>query len=221
VESEAVAQAREQVAAAARALAVERLVLASAGNVSARAGDVVAVTPSGASLAGLQAAQITLVDLDGRRVDGPFAPTSELALHLGVYRRYDAGAVVHTHSPIATALACVLEDELPAVHYQMLALGGPVRIAPYRTFGTPELAEAVLAALEGRRAALMANHGAIVHAASAEEALELARVLEWCCELYWRAAAVGRPRALGSEQLGAVLEQISSIGYGTPRPGEP
>ena len=70
---------------------------------------------------------------------GELAPTSELDLHLGVYRRYDAGAVVHTHAPMATALSCVL-DELPCVHYQMLLLGGTVPVAPYETFGTPELA---------------------------------------------------------------------------------
>ena len=101
-------------------------------------------------------------------------PTSELELHLGVYRRYEAGAVVHTHAPIATALACVL-DELPVVHYQMLALGGPVRVAPYATFGTPELAELTLDALEGRTAALMANHGAIAYRPDLDVAVRAVR----------------------------------------------
>jgi L-fuculose-phosphate aldolase len=153
---------RERVAAAARRLAEEGLVLGTAGNISQRAGDRIAVTPSGAALANLDPGDMVIVDLDGNRLEGHGAPTSELDLHLGVYRRYGAGAVVHMHAPFATALACVI-DELPAVHYQLLALGGPIRVAPYATFGSPELAQLTLDALQGRSAALMANHGAIVH----------------------------------------------------------
>lgn len=205
---------REQVAAASRRLAAEGLVLGTAGNVSARHGDEVAITPTGAVLAELEAEHVSVVDLDGEQVDGDLAPTSELDLHLGVYRRYDAGAVVHTHSPMATALSCVL-DELPCVHYQMLSLGGPVPVAPYATFGTPELANSVLDALEGHRAALMANHGAIAHAGDLDEALELSLLLEWACTVYWRAAAIGEPRALGAEEREAVVEAALSRGYGT------
>jgi L-fuculose-phosphate aldolase len=205
---------REQVAAASRRLAAEGLVLGTAGNVSARHEDEVAITPTGAVLAELEAEHVSVVDLDGEQVDGDLAPTSELDLHLGVYRRYDAGAVVHTHAPMATALSCVL-DELPCVHYQMLLLGGPVPVAPYATFGTPELASSVLDALEGRRAALMANHGAIAHAGDLDEALELSLLLEWACTVYWRAAAIGEPRALGAEEREAVVEAALSRRYGT------
>jgi L-fuculose-phosphate aldolase len=211
---------REQVAAASRRLAAEGLVLGTAGNVSARHEDEVAITPTGAVLAELEAEHVSVVDLDGEQVDGDLAPTSELDLHLGVYRRYDAGAVVHTHAPMATALSCVL-DELPCVHYQMLLLGGPVPVAPYATFGTPELASSVLDALEGRRAALMANHGAIAHAGDLDEALELSLLLEWACTVYWRAAAIGEPRALGAEEREAVVEAALSRRYGaTHRVGE-
>jgi L-fuculose-phosphate aldolase len=205
---------REQVAAASRRLAAEGLVLGTAGNVSARHGDEVAITPTGAVLAKLEPEHVSVVDLDGEQVDGDLAPTSELDLHLGVYRRYDAGAVVHTHAPMATALSCVL-DELPCVHYQMLLLGGPVPVAPYATFGTPELATSVLDALDGHRAALMANHGAIAHAQGLDEALELSLLLEWACTVYWRAAAIGEPRALGAEEREAVVEAALSRGYGT------
>jgi L-fuculose-phosphate aldolase len=208
---------REQVAAAARRIAAEGLVKGTAGNLSARVEDRVAVTPTGARLETLEPEQVTVVDLDGRVVDGELEPTSELGLHLGVYRRYEAGAVVHTHAPLATALSCVL-DELPCVHYQMLLLGGPVRVAPYATFGTPELAEAVLNALEGRTAALMANHGAIAHAADVDAAVELSLLLEWACEVYWRAAAIGTPSLLGEEELGAVLSAVAERGYGSTRP---
>ena len=187
------ASVRERVAAGGRRLAAEGLVLGTAGNVSARDGEIIAITPSGEALQGLRADQIAVIDLDGKHVEGALGPSSELGLHLGIYHRYGAGAVVHAHSPVATALACVI-DELPVVHYNMLALGGSVRVAPYETFGTAELAEVTLAALHGRSAALMANHGTVVHGPSVEQAVDNALLLEWCCEVYWRAAQIGQPR---------------------------
>src|SRR5947209_17161679 len=143
---------RQRVAAASWRLSDEGLVLGTSGNVSQREGDTVAITPTGAVLSELEAGQVVLVDLAGSPLGGEFEPTSELDLHLGVYRRYRAGAVVHTHARMATALSCVL-DELPVVHYQMLLLGGPVRVAPYATFGSSELAEVTLEALQERSAA--------------------------------------------------------------------
>jgi L-fuculose-phosphate aldolase len=211
---------RQRVAAAARRLATEGLVLGTAGNVSARAGELVAVTPTGAVLERVGPEDVAVVDLDGDQVHGELAPTSELGLHLGAYRRYDVGAVVHAHSPMGTAVGCVL-DELPAIHYQMLALGGSVRVAPYATFGSPELADAVLDALDGRLAALMSNHGTIALGADVEGATENSLLLEWACTVYWRAATLGPPRVLDAEQLAAVLETVSSTGYGTPRGRQP
>jgi L-fuculose-phosphate aldolase len=208
---------REQVAAACRRLAAEGLVVGTAGNVSTRSGEHVAISATGAVLADATPEQVTVVDLDGGVVEGEFAPTSELDLHLGVYRRYDAGAVVHTHAPVGTALSCVLDGELPCVHYQMLLLGGPVRVAPYATFGTPELAESVLDALDGRTGALMANHGAITHGPDLDTALDLTLLLEWACEVYWRAAAVGAPRELDEGQRQAVVEAAVARRYGTTR----
>ena len=205
---------REEVAAAARWLAAAGLVAGTSGNLSARSGDRVAVTPTGAVLAELEAGDVTVVDLDGAPVAGRLAPTSELDLHLGVYRRYDAGAVVHTHAPMATALACVLEDELPCVHYGMLMLGGSVPVAPYATFGTPELAAAVLDALEGKTAALMANHGAINHGPDVGKAVEGALLLDWACGVYWRAAAIGSPRALDAGQQEDVVRAALERSYG-------
>ena len=209
---------RRQVAAAARRIAAEGLVKGTAGNISARNDDRVAITPTGGVLATLEPEHVTVVDLDGRVVDGGLEPTSEIALHLGVYRRYQAGAVVHTHAPIATALSCVLEGELPCVHYQMLLLGGPVRIAPYATFGTPELAEGVLDALDGKTAALMANHGAIAYGGDVDAAVEASLLLEWACDVYSRAAALGEPRALGEGELNDVLTAVAERGYGSTRP---
>jgi L-fuculose-phosphate aldolase len=209
---------RDEVAAAARRLAADGLVRGTSGNVSAREGERIAITPTGAALAELRPEQVTVVDLDGHVVEGDLAPTSEADLHLGVYRRYGAGAVVHTHAPVATALSCVLEGELPCVHYEMLALGGSVRIAPYETFGTPELAESVLDALDGRSAALMANHGVVTLGADLDAALEATRLLEWAATIYWRAAAVGEPRVLDAEQQQAVIESVVRRSYGKTRP---
>jgi L-fuculose-phosphate aldolase len=207
---------RMQVVAAARRLSDEGLVVGTAGNVSTRSSDLVAITPTGGVMGELTLDQIAVVDLDGALVDGELEPTSELDLHLGVYDRFQAGAVVHSHAPMATTLSCVI-DELPVVHYQMMLLGGPVRVAPYRTFGSPELAAVTLDALEGRTAALMANHGAIAYAAALDAAVEASLLLEWACAIYWRAAAIGTPRALGEEQREAVVAAAVQRNYGTTR----
>ncbi len=212
-----IAAARERVAGAARRLTDEGLVLGTAGNVSERAGQLVAITPTGAAMKTISADEIAVVRCqDGDQIAGELEPTSELELHLGVYRRYRAGAVVHTHSPMATALACVI-DELPIVHYHLLMLGGPIRVAPYATFGSPELAEATLDALRDRSAALMANHGAIVYAADLDVAVEHSLLLEWACGVYWHAAAIGTPRTLDSGQGQAVVDAVAHRGYGAPR----
>ncbi len=207
---------REEVADAARRLAAEGLLVGTAGNVSARVGESIAVTPTGAVLGELEPSQVTVVDPSGAVVEGELEATSELDLHLGIYSRYDAGAVVHTHAPIATALSCVI-DELPCIHYQMLLLGGDVRVARYETFGTPELAQSVLDALEGRTAALMANHGAIAFGSDLGEAVERTLLLEWACSVYLRAAALGTPRVLDAEQQQAVVEAAIARGYGSTR----
>ncbi len=214
-----IAEARERVAAVARRSAAQGLVLGSAGNVSQRTEDLLAITPTGAALADVQADEVCVVDLEGRQVDGPLAPTSELDLHLGAVGRHGAGAVVHTHAPMSTAAACVL-DELPCVHYAMLALGGPVPVARYETFGTPELAESVLDALEGRTAVLMANHGAVTVGDTVDAALELSLLLEWAADVYLHAAAAGRPRELDESQRAAVVDAALARGYGSTKAAE-
>ena len=212
---------REEVAAACRRLAADGLVAGTSGNLSAREDDLIAVTPTGGVLAEMTADDVTVVDRAGTVVGGGLEPTSELGLHLGVYERHGAGAVVHTHAPMATALSCVL-DEVPCVHYEMLVLGGTVRVAPYETFGTPELHAAVLEALEGRTAALMANHGTIAFGADVAGALRATEVLEWACTVWWRANAVGTPRVLDEAQRQAVVDAVASRSYGAPRrAGEP
>jgi L-fuculose-phosphate aldolase len=207
--------ARDTVAAAARRLAAEGLLVGTAGNVSMRVRDLVAVTASGVVLGECRPHDVVLVDHAGTLVDGGLVPTSELDLHLGVYADHpDVGAVVHTHAPWSTAVACVL-DELPVLHYQQLLLGGAVRVAPYATFGSPELAVAVRRALEGRQAALMANHGSVAVGATLDRAVEHAVLLEWLAALHHRAASLGTPRALTEEEQEAVVVAVLSRSYGT------
>jgi L-fuculose-phosphate aldolase len=196
---------RAAVASAARNLAAAGLVHRASGNLSARCGDAIAVTPTGGVLADLQPEDIVLVDAAGALVEGESQPTSEIGLHLGIYDAYDAGAVIHTHAPAATAVSCVFQ-ELPAIHYEMLALGGAVRVAPYTTFGTPELAASAVAALEGRTAALLANHGTVTYGSDLAGAIRATELLEWVAELYARAVAMGTPKVLSGQDLQDVVD---------------
>ncbi len=205
---------REEVAEAARLLAVEGLLVGTSGNVSLRVGDLVAVTGSGVALAQATGSDVVVVRLDGSHVEGSLPPTSELELHLGVYAdRPDAGAVVHTHAPYSTAVACVL-DELPVLHYQHLLLGGATRVAPYATFGSRELAAHVRAALEGRTAALMASHGSVTVGATLQQAVDHAILLEWLCALQHRASALGPVRPLTDAEQADVVVAALARNYG-------
>lgn len=200
---------RDEVAQAGRQLAASGLVSGLAGNLSARAGELVAVTPTGGRLATLRADDIVIVDAAGTVVDGLLAPTSELPLHLAIYERHGAGAVVHTHPPMATAVACVA-DELPCIHYSLLSLGGNIRVARYETFGTHDLAASVLDALEGRSAALLASHGAVTYAADLQGAIDATELLEWACAVYVHARACGTPRVLPEQERRAVVEALDA-----------
>jgi L-fuculose-phosphate aldolase len=200
---------RAEVAQAGRALAGSGLVVGVAGNVSAREEGLVAVSPTGARLAQLTAADVAIVDLDGGLVDAPLVPTSELPVHLAIYRHFDAAAVVHTHPPMATAVACVT-DELPCFHYALLALGGDVRVAPYATFGTADLAASVVEALDGRTAALMGSHGAVTYGDSLQAAIDATELLEWACKVYVHARACGTPRELVQDERRAVVEALAT-----------
>lgn len=216
---------RSAVATAARRLAEAGLLIGTAGNVSARDpqdGDRVAVTASGVVLAGCAVDDVTVVSLSsGQVLEGRSEPTSEIDLHLGVLASApEVAAVVHTHAPYSTAVACVL-DELPVLHYQQLSLGGAVRVAPYATFGSPELAAHVRDALAGRQAALMANHGSVAVGSSLEQAVEHALLLEWLATLHHRASALGTPRVLTEAQQIDVITAVLERGYGRPRPVDP
>ena len=186
------AEEREQVVWACRRMRATGLVVGTAGNVSVRAGELVAISPSGLDYDDLTPELVGVHRLDGEPVAAPLRPSSEMPLHLAVYRETDAAAVVHTHAPASTALSVVV-TEVPASHYYTALFGGPVRVAPYARFGSPELAAAVGAALAGRRGALMANHGAVCVSDSVRSALDLAAYLEYVCDVQLRAMATGLP----------------------------
>ena len=215
--TEGIDRLRAGVVEACRELGASGLVLASAGNVSARAGDLVLVTPTGARLATLTEDELAVDDLDGALVDGPLLPTSELPLHLAVYRRFETGAVVHTHPPMATAVACAA-DELPCIHYALLTLGGAIRVAPYATFGTDALAQSVVAGLHGRTAVLMAGHGAVTHGPDVAAAMAATQLLEWACGVYVHACACGTPRVLDADEQAAVAAALATYGAPAPAP---
>ena len=197
-------------------LAADGLLIGTAGNVSVRVGDRVAVTATGAVLGELTTDQVVEVDLAGNQAAGALVPTSEVYLHLSIYEKYDpaaTAAVVHTHAPVSTA-ASISVSEIPVIHYQQLLLGGAIRVAPYATFGTPELAARVVAALESRTAALMANHGSVAVGATLDKAVENALLLEWLCTVYRDALALGKPATLSRKQQEDVIAEAIARNYG-------
>jgi L-fuculose-phosphate aldolase len=205
---------REAVASASRHLAEKGLVIGTAGNISARKDDLVAVTPTGSDLGTVTAEMVTVIDLDGNVVDGELAPTSEVPLHTGIYRGTNALAITHAHAMASTALSCT-HDELPPLHYSCLSLGGAPRTAAYATFGSQELADNVLEALQGRNAAMMQNHGSVAYGSTMDQAVERLELLEWLAELYWRSASLGTPKVLTDKDFEAIIVAAMERGYGS------
>lgn len=199
----------------ARRTVTDGLVVGTSGNVSVRVDDTVLVTPSGVPYDRIGPDELCAVDLEGRRVAGEPVPTSELPMHLAVYRATGARAIVHTHAVHATAVS-TLVDELPAIHYAIAALGGPVRVAPYATYGSEELAAGAVEALRDRSGCLLRNHGTLVYADGLRRAYDNTAQLEWTCRVWLAASCVpGRtPSLLPPEELDRVAERLR--GYGQP-----
>jgi L-fuculose-phosphate aldolase len=205
--------ARAALVAGARAVAEAGLVVGTAGNLSMRCGERVLITPRGAHLEAVDPRGCVEIALSDGAVaadhDADSQPSSESALHRAIYVAMDAGAIVHTHSHYATVLS-TLVDELPPIHYAIHALGGPLRVARYETFGTDALAAAVAEAMDGRRGALMANHGAIVAGRDLEHAVHLAITLEWLAGIYYDAIVAGTPAILAETDIDAVRERVGA-----------
>ena len=206
---------REALCEASRTLEARGLNTGTAGNLSARLGDGFLVTPSGVKPARLTPAAIVAMGADGRPRDAGQQPSSEWRFHRDIYaRRADAQAVVHVHSPYATALACQRRD-IPAFHYMIAKAGGAsIRCSGYATFGTQALSDAALVALEGRRACLLANHGMIALGASLERALDLTVEVEELARQYALALMSGTPVLLSPAELDDALERFKTYGAG-------
>ena len=203
---------REHLIATARAMQAAGLNRGTAGNVSVRCGDGFLITPTGMPCDVLTADDIPLLARDGTS-EGRRQPSSEWRFHRDLYAaRPEAGAVLHAHSPFAVALACLRRD-IPPFHYMIARFGGDaIRCADYAIFGSQELSTAAMAALEGRKGCLLANHGQLVAGRDLGEALALAVELEELCEQYWRACQLGRPVLLDAAEMAAVREKFT--GYG-------
>ena len=203
---------REGIVAAVHALAAHNLNRGTAGNVSARWNDGFLVTPTGLAGDEMQPGDIVPMAFDGSW-HGTRKPSSEWRFHRDLYAaRAEVGAIVHAHSPFATALACIGAD-IPPFHYMIARFGGStVRCAPYATFGTQALSDHALAALEGRCACLLANHGMLVFGRDLRHALDLAVEFESLCEQYWRALQIGQPVLLDEAEMAVVLEKFGSYG---------
>ena len=205
---------RKQIIATALKMNALGLNRGKSGNVSARFGAGFLVTPTGLAYESTQPEDIVALTLDGE-ARGARLPSSEWRFHRDIYaRRSEAGAIVHAHSPFATSLACLGRD-IPAFHYMVAVAGGKdIRCAAYATFGTQELSDRAVAALEGRKACLLANHGMIAVGDSLPAALALAVEVEALAEQYWRALQVGVPNLLSDAEMEVVLEKFRS--YGQP-----
>lgn len=208
-------QLAEQVLATALAMGAAGLNRGTAGNVSARTlsfADQFLITPTGMDYAELQPADIVRMNLQGDW-QGQRKPSSEWRFHRDIYQaRPEFGAIIHAHSPFATALAC-MALEIPSFHYMIVRFGGAdVRCAPYALFGSQELSTAALAALEKRSACLLAHHGMIVCGRDLQQALALAVEFETLCEQYWRVLQLGVPKLISDSEMARVLEKFVSYG---------
>ncbi len=211
---------RREIVESARAMNAMGINQGTSGNISARlvektGGDTMLITPSATPYESMRPEQVAAMPLAGERGawSGPLKPSTEWRFHLDILRgRPDAGAVVHSHATYCTTLA-IARREIPACHYMMAAFGGTnVRCAPYATFGTAELAEHTLAALEDRNACLLANHGMVVVGATLAKAMWLAVELETIAKQYFHSLLIGGPHILSDAEIADTARSFGSYG---------
>jgi len=187
----------------------------TSGNISARYQDHMIITPSGIPYDTLEPESIASMPIDGGygKWEGPFKPSSEWRFHLDIMKaRPDVNAVVHTHSTYATTLAMARRD-IPAAHYMVAIFGGDsVRCSDYATYGTKELSDYALKALEGRSACLLANHGMLAAGSNLEKAMWLAVELETLCQQYYQSLLIGGPVILSDKDIADTMKSIASYG---------
>ena len=213
--------AREAIVAACLEMDARGINQGTSGNVSLRWGDGLLVTPSGLPYDRMAPEDVVPLSMDGT-AGGPNRPTSEWRFHRDILAaRPEFGAVVHAHPVHATAIA-MTRQPIPAVHYMIAAAGGPtVPVAEYATFGTARLSENVLAALEGRTACLIANHGLVACGDTLERALWLAAEIETLAHQYILARIAGAPVVLSDAEIAVNVEKFRSYGRGAPEGSDP
>lgn len=206
---------RKGIIAACRAMNSLGINQGTSGNISARYSGNMLITPSGVPYEDLKPVDIAVMPIDGKYGSwkGPLNPSSEWRFHLDIMRsRPDVGSVVHTHSTYATTLA-ICGKEIPAIHYMVAAAGGPsIRVAPYATYGTGDLSEHALKALEGRTCCLLRNHGVIATGANLKRALWLAVEIETLAKQYYLSIAIGDAQILPASEITQVIEKFKNYG---------
>jgi L-fuculose-phosphate aldolase len=203
---------REQLLTVSRKLCELGLNRGTSGNASVRDGAGFLVTPTGMTVEEMTPHDMVWMSFDGK-VQGERQPSSEWRFHRDILQaRPETGAVIHTHAMFATTLAC-LQREIPPFHYMIAVAGGDtIRCAPYALFGSQALSDAALAALQDRRACLLANHGMLATGRDLDQALALTVEVETLCEQYWRALQAGEPQLLTAAQMAEVMEQFKDYG---------
>lgn len=204
---------RQELLAYARLLNDNNLTPGNSGNISARCKGGLLITPTGMPYHQLKEHDLVKLDLAGKIIEGERLPSSEWHFHCAIMNeRSDINAIVHTHSTYCTALACTGRD-IPAFHYMVAVAGGSdIRCAPYATFGTEELAENAVAALENRQGCLLSNHGSLALGTSIEKAFQLAEDIEELAKQYCEALKIGDVKILSQKQMNEVLSKFSSYG---------
>ena len=203
---------RREVIATCLKMNAEGINQGTSGNVSVRTDAGFLISASGIVYEKMKPAQVVEMDLEGN-YRGEYLPSTEWRMHMDIFRaRPEAKAVVHVHSPYATTLACLRKD-VPAFHYMIGVTGGTsLRVSGYAEFGTQELSDTMLKALEGRTACLLANHGQICFGPSLSKALWLAGEIETLCHQYWAACLAGKPVLLEEAQMVSVLKRFKTYG---------
>lgn len=204
---------RELLVAYGKKLISHRLTTGTGGNLSIcnRDKGLFAITPTGLDYFDTKPEDIVVLQVDGDIVEGKREPSSELPMHRIFYQqRQDINALVHVHSRHATTLSC-LNWDLPAVHYLVAFAGNKVKCAQYATFGSEELARSGFEAMKGRKAVLLANHGLLTGGKDLPFAFDLAEVIEFCAEIYYRSKCIGEPVIISASEMEVVAEKLRRI----------
>jgi len=197
-----------------RSLLEDDLTTGTGGNLSARLDEHhVAISPSGIPYEEIDPSDVPIVDTDGNVVEGEVEPSTEVPMHLAVYReRPDVGGVVHTHSPYATTFAS-LGESIPASHYLIAFTGTEVPASEYATHATADLGEAAVDALgDSYNATLLRNHGVLTADDSLEDAYNVALMVEYCARIHYQARAIGDPEILPDEEIDRLSGKLDNYG---------